>query len=314
MSENITLTPITITVSSFLPLLAIALGGFCFYLLYRNWDNLEPIHTCWAFCFATQSLHFVAAEVVVIANIFPREVCYEYSVILFSRILMYFSIIWLQLDRWAAIYLNSKYKGLVTNKVAVSGCFAAVVVALIVASLASVIDPSYMKCTSLNETILRATRNISVYCDGIIRLIGVLLTVLVSVYATKKKISKMTNTVVVPLAPKKKDKKVRRAKNQVDVFYVEQTNAAPEAPVATAIDSEEKQFLMLVKMIIKANKIPLIITVGTVWTPILGFVYAGCEEDDSCDGFLKKAKIINAMQIVFVIVEIVVISKNIKKF
>ena len=59
---------------------------------------------------------------------------------------------------------------------------------------------------------------------------------------------------------------------------------------------------------------PLMITVGTLCTPILGWMYAGCEENDACEGFLAKFKYYGAFQFLMVIVEVIVTVANIKKF
>ena len=325
-SQNITgsshVTALQYTTVCFLPLLVIALAGISIYFLYKHWYNLEPIHTLWALFYGTQALKILTSEINLLLEHFTSSsACPQNIALFFTCILFFSSVILVQVDRWAALYFSSKYKSLVTNKTAVAVCSAVFALALALSIAVLIMDSSYIECA--HPPSLRFTRRTTIYLEGMIRMTAILLTSVVSFYAVK---IKMKNNKVTPvnvqLGNLKRNEeviemRVKRAANTRDIFYMEQhSNVIQEAPEASAamIDEEQKNFLQLVKEIIEGNKMPLMITVGTVCNPILGLMYAGCEEDNTCEGFLVKFKFYGAFQLIMLIVEVVVTVANINKF
>ena len=307
---------------SLVPLLALALAGISFYFLYKHWYNLEPNHTCWALFYGTEALQLFAHDITLLLQHFTSlSVCPQNIVVLFTVIMFYLSVILLQADRWAAIYFNAKYKGLITNKIAVVGCCAVVLIAFVVSLAVFLIDSSYVMCA--HPPSLRLTRRTTIYLEGLIKMSAVVLTAVVSYYAVR---IKMKNNKVAPkvqLGHQSREEnsageRIRRARNTTDVFYIEHSpNLNPDVPdnfVDATVVEEESNFLKLLKEIIESNKMPLMIIIGGSCLPMLGWMYAGCEMDNSCEEFLAKLKFVGGFQLLLIIVQILVTVANITKF
>ena len=307
---------------SLVPLLALALAGISFYFLYKHWHNLEPIHTLWALFYGTEALQMFAYDITLLFQHFTSfSVCPQNIVVFFTVILFYLSVVLLQADRWAAIYFNSKYKGLITNKIAVVGCCAVVLIAFVVSLSLFLIDSSYVMCA--HPPSLRLTRRTTIYLEGLIRMSAVVLTAVVSSYAVR---IKMKNNKVAPnvqLNHQNREEigagdRIRRERNTNDVFYIgHSSNSNPDIPdsfVDATVNEEESNFLKVLKEIIESNKMPLMIIIGGSFLPMLGWMYAGCETDNSCGEFLAKLKFVGGFQLLLIFVQILVTLANITKF
>ena len=320
-AQKFTGTPQIIFIGSILPLLALALAGISFFFLYKHWHNLEPIHTCWALFYGTQALNLIANDIALLLGHFTSfSSCPQNIIQFFTGILFYFSVILLQADRWAAIYFNSKYKGLISNKTAIAGCSVAFLIDLVISILVFLIDSSHLACA--HPPSLRLTRRTTIYLVGTFRMTAVVLTTAVSCYAvrTKMKLNKVTPRLQLGHLKREEDgaeEKVNRVRNTTDVFYRAQPpNTNVEAPVMQADTpvKEENNALNLVKEIIESNKMPLIIIISSLCTPVIGWIYAGCEEENFCDGFLSKVKFFGILELFLIFVQILVTTANITKF
>ena len=322
LAPNITAPPIIFATVSFLPLIAVAFAGISFFFLYKHWHNLEPIHTLWALFYGTEALHVFANEIAVILGHFTSfDLCPQNIIVVFTGTFFYLSVILLQADRWAAIYLNSKYKGLITNKSAVASGLVIFSLDLVVSTMVFLIDSSYLVCA--HPPSLRLTRRTTIYIEGSIKMVAVALTASVSCYAVRTKIKKNKVAPKVQLGHLKREEdgaeeRVKRARNTRDVFYIEQS-AKPNEDVSemvpdTPVTEEETDFLNLVEEVIESNKMPLMIIFVGCCQPVLGWMYAGCEEENECGQFLSKFKVVGCVQLLVMIVEIFVTVANITKF
>ena len=318
-AQNFTVPHRAFFVVSFLPLLALALAGISVYFLYKHWWDLEPIHSLWAFFYGTQALNLFANDIAVALGHFTTlSVCPQNTVLFFTGSLLYLSVVLLQADRWAAIFFNSKYKGLITNKTAVVGCTLAIVIDLVFSIAVFLIDSSYVACA--HPPSLRLTRRTTIYIEGMFKMIAVTVTSAVSCYAVMTKMKKNKGAPNVQLGHLRREengpeRRVRRARNTTDIFYLEQSsNQNVEAPDIHAGATAESNFLTLVKEIIESNKMPLIIVFASTCTPVIGWMYAGCEQENACDGFLSLFKFFSAIELFLIVVEIMVTAANIKKF
>jgi hypothetical protein len=124
-----------------------------------------------------------SSDITFLLSEFPasEEKCFQYIFFLFASMAFSLSVLCMQADRFLAIFWSIHYKNRVTTDRAGKACFLCLLLSLIVAFGMNVMDKNYTACVSPISVVYTRKTNISL--EGIPRLLSVVATVAVSLYA-----------------------------------------------------------------------------------------------------------------------------------
>ena len=320
-----------ITSSVVLPFFVILFLGFCIFILYKTRHDRLPIHICWGFFFGAEASHFFSHEICAILKIFPlTETCWDNCLILLSTVLFSSAIVVLQLDRFAAIYFNSKYHTIVTPFRATLGCLCAFVLSLLTTALTIFFDGNYNQCS--DPLVIRYTRMTNIYVEGITKLVTILIITVVSSYAAvisfKPPPVKVHPTLMLSNAQQEAKREeiefnVRRKEGTRDEFYLGgvqtlshgvagNSSAERRVPMENDENASRKEYLQMTKRTLVMNKIPILLIIGMSAPSFLGIWFANCEVSNDCNEFIEKHKLIKLLHFITLAAQIYFVLRNIK--
>ena len=209
----------------------------CLKIIHKYKKELKPVHVFLVNFFGTLTLQlFSSSFLLLILAVWPlsEEWCIHYGLELATMVSFCMSIISMQMDRFAAIFWDIKYKARATKWYAISVCVLNFIVSSILVLVAVIRDPQYIECTFPPSFIFTRMPNLVV--GGVAKLVSLGVTVFVSCYVLMKK-KHLKNEVHPALPPCQPptEMAVRRLNSQPDMFfYIDNENSDPSAHVGTS--------------------------------------------------------------------------------
>ena len=155
-----------------------------FYRIFKKFRlKFEPVHVFMLNYFGTLALYMFSGEITALLMIFPasEDVCWQYLFFLFASMTFSLSILCMQADRFLAILWSIHYTARVTTTSAVTACSLSYLVSIILTCVMKIFVKSYTNCVF--PISLLYTRPSNIALEGIPRILAVVATVVVSVYA-----------------------------------------------------------------------------------------------------------------------------------
>ena len=145
--------------------------------------NIEPVHVFLMNYFGTLAFHILVNGIVSVLVLFPpsEEWCYEYNVWLASNMTFLLGIIFMQIDRFLAIYWNLSYANRVTTRKSILIVCLSPVIAVAASVAAVVVDRDYSRCIFPLRLVFTRTTNLTLL--GSMKLLAIAASIVTSSYA-----------------------------------------------------------------------------------------------------------------------------------
>ena len=294
----------------------------CLKILHKYKKELKPVHVFLANFFGNLTIQlFSSSFLLLILAVWPisEDWCIHYGFELVTMVSCCLSIISMQMDRFAAIFWDIKYKAHATKWYAVIVCVLNLIISSTIVMVTVIRNPQYIKCTFPPSVIF--TRMPNLVIGGLAKLVSLGVTVLVSFYVIWKK-KHLQNEVHPSLPPCQPptEMDVRRLNSQPDMFFhIDNENRNPSAHVGTgqqnqSNNQEQETIFSVVKTTTTMNLLTLAFVIGFVPGAVLSIVFGDCEGRNECERFPFWFGAFNSVTVVYLfVVDIVAIKRLLTK-
>ena len=261
-----------------------------FYRIFKKFRlKFEPVHVFMLNYFGTLALYMFSGEITALLMIFPasEDVCWQYLFSLFTSLTFSLSILCMQADRFLAILWSVHYTARVTTTRAAAACSLGYLLSFIFTCGMRIFVNSYTNCVFPFSLLYTRPSNIAL--EGIPRILAVVATVSVAIYAVivdRKLVKLQPGPVNLPSNSQREIYNVRRINSDPHMFCVtEGPNTYSEVvmdPVAITTSFPE-----MLKNTTITNIINLVFFITFPMTVILGIANTNCDTDTGgCDSYI----------------------------
>ena len=288
-----------------------------FHLIFKKFNlKFEPVHVFLLNYFGTLALNLLSAEIATISTFFPasQDVCWQYLFFLFSSMTLSFSLLCMQADRFLAILWSVHYKARVTTTRAVTACSLSYLVSIILTCAMKILVKSYTDCVFPYN--LLHTRPSNIVLEGIPRILAVVATVAVSIYAVivDRQLAKLQPaTVNLPSNSQTGTSNVRRINSDPHVFCVTEAQNLESGTVAMDPVTCTTSFPEMIKNTTIMNIIHFVLFSTFPITVFLGLANTNCDNDTGgCDAYIFIYRCIAPLRLMCIFISLALLYKVIK--
>ena len=285
---------LVVSISPIFVLLSILISA----IIYKKYGyQMKPVHVFLINFFGVLALHLLFTfSVVAIFKLWPLsgDMCVHYSGTLVTTVWFCLSIIIMQVDRFTAIHWDIKYKTYATAKAATCVCIFNFLISLVLVISMVHRYSAFMNCTATPSLIY--TRSPMLILGGVMKMISLLVTLLVSFYVlkTKKRLQNQVHPSLplsqVPQAQEphvERIPNVRRLNSQPHLFFCTDQSRTVNTSSPNMIQEEDNFIFLTVKKTTTMNLLALLFAIEFLPDVVLGLVFFNCEHNDSdCAQFL----------------------------
>jgi hypothetical protein len=281
-----------------------------FYMLFKKFHfKFEPVHMFMLNYFGTLALYMFSGEISALLMIFPasEDVCWQYLLSLFASMTFSFSILCMQADRFLAILWSIHYKARVTPTRAVTACCLSYLLSIIGTCGMRIFVQSYTNCVF--QVSLLYTRPSNIAMEGIPRILAVVATIVVAIYAiiVDRQLAKLQpGPVSLPSNSQRETCDVRRINSDPNVFFLtESYNMDNGNSVMTPLASTSS-FPEMLKNTTITNIINLVFLITFPMTVILGIAYTNCDNDaGGCDNYIFIYRCLTPLSFICLVISLI---------